>query len=156
MASYAPRRETVISNGQRAMHLQRVNVAVEVSDLAATGSAYFETVAEVGRSSELDTLLPDLHDFTALIALLSKAPAETLPYRALIPAQVWRKGTAEFADLARLDSDIDSALDTLESGITDAAALKTLAGRLRELSRAFAKLSQQELDASVDMPSPAS
>ena len=29
-------RETVISNGQRAMHLQRVNIAVQVSDLAAT------------------------------------------------------------------------------------------------------------------------
>jgi hypothetical protein len=153
MTDYDPGREAVISNGQRAMHLQKVNIAVEVSDLAATGSAYFDATAQVGPSADLDTLIPQLRDFTALIARLSESPAQTRPYRTLIPAELWRKGTAELEGLTHLDSDIASALETVARGDLDVERLQALATRLRKLSRVFAEISRQELDALTDQPS---
>lgn len=153
MSEYKPGHEAVISNGQRAMHLQKVNIAVEVSDLAATTSAYFDAAAKVGTSDELNSLIPDLRNFTALIGRLSQSPIETRSHRTLIPAEVWQRGTAELEDLTHLDTEIDTALATVEKGIFDTALLEQLALRLRELSRVFAELGQIELGALVDQRS---
>lgn len=153
MNEYAPIREAVISNGQRAMHLQKVDVAVEVSDLAATTSAYFEAAAKVGPSPELNTLIPELQCFSALIGRLSESPIETRPYRTLIPAEVWRRGIAELDGLTHLDTDIDSALSMLQTGELDVDRLTSLALRLKTLSRVFAELGRQELGALMDQVS---
>jgi len=154
MSEYRPGYQAVISNGQRAMHLQKVNVAVEVSDLAATSSAYFDTVAKVGTSEELNSLLPDLRSFTALIARLREQPVQTRPHRTLIPAEVWRRGMQQFDDLSQLDVDIDAALSKLQAGTSDTENLIKLASRLRQISRVFAELGKQELGALTDQRSP--
>lgn len=157
MSEYQPGCEAVISNGQRAMHLQKVNIAVEVSDLAATTSAYFHAAAKVGTSAELDTLLPDLHSFTALIGRLGESsPVRTRAYRTLIPAEVWRRGAAAgLEDLSHLDADIDAALSMVESGTPSVEVLETLAERLRKLSNVFAELGKQELGVLMDQRAPA-
>ncbi|MDO3401369.1 hypothetical protein QWI29_15125 [Mycolicibacterium neoaurum] len=155
MAHYEDEREAVISNGQRAMHLQKVNIAVEVSDLAATSGAYFDAVAEVGTSTELDALVPQLHSFTHLIARLSEAPVPTRPYRTLIPAELWRRGIAGFDDveMENLESEISDALGTVSAGNFDVNEIHALAARLRRLSSAFAELGRQEFNAVIDQPS---
>lgn len=145
-----PHRETVISNGQRAMHLQRVNLAVRVSDLAATSSAFFDVTAAGEPSEELNSLIPELRQFVELIGDLQDPPDEARRYRTLIPAEVWRQGTADFGNLSALDEDIDTALDAVEKDEADPGKLRALAERLSALSKAFSELGRGEYDRLMD------
>ena len=83
---------------------------------------------------------------------VSKEPRLRRRYRGLIPAEVWKKGTAQLDDLSALDSDISTALDEVEKKTADPSSLRALAQRLSRLSEAFSYLGRGEYDRLVDQP----
>ncbi|WP_165643846.1 hypothetical protein [Mycobacteroides abscessus] len=135
----------MISTGQSAMQAQKVHVAVEVSDLAATASAYFGAIVKVGRTPALDTLLPEVGEFIGLLARLSETPSQIGPYRAQVPSLVWRQGISMLDGVEHLDADLNAALEVLSAGELDVPSLQELSTRLNRLSRVFAELSRHEL-----------
>lgn len=143
-------REQVISNGQRATHLQRIELAVLVCDLAATASAYLRAVSQVGQVAvdHLTDVRPQLTEFAALVQKLEAAPPETRPYRSLIPAQLWQQGVSRLNldDLHKLDKTLLHALAQIDSGASETADLDELANRLDGISAAFTQLGLAELD----------
>lgn len=138
-----------ISSGQRAAHLQRLELAIRVCELSATAASYFRalSIAGVSAAPALQGVRSRLVEFARLIEKLQAGPPQPQQYRSLIPTQLWKRGLSaiEQDHLQELDKLLLNAFDQIDTEQAEVAYLGDLAARFRRISSAFDRLGRDEL-----------
>ena len=127
---------TVVSHGERAVQLDRAQLATRLSDLTATTADLFELIAAGVRGDD-ERLIPVRQlagELAESLPRLLVEPPATVSYRRLVPFLTVSEAIGDNEELRGLLEELPSALAEQNLG---REAANQLAERLRGLSQAF-------------------
>lgn len=139
----------VVTNGLQARELQFADLAVRMSDLAATTSTLLRVVADHGWQERLGPLESQARSFIEAANELQAGAPERSPYRSLVPFKVWQAGAGQMPEVGSVTERLPELLASIRVAGAESEVLRRQAKVLRELSLTFQKLANQALQSSA-------